>query len=171
MSDLIASPSIRSTLRADAAVSAAAGLVLLAGGGLAAGLSRLPEPLLRGAGLALLPFAAAVFWLARRPAPEPRAVKAVIALNLSWIVASLLLLVSDWGGPTSLGKLFVIAQPSWWLASQLPKPWRCAAQPCSRISRRCRDGSRPHPPGRLAFTSAVAAARSNMESTAPATTV
>lgn len=110
MSDLIAAPSIRRSLLADAVVSGAAGLVLLAGGGLAADLSGLPGPLLRGAGLALLPFAAAVLWLAKRPAPERRAVKAVIAVNLFWIVASLLLLVSGWVSPTSLGKLFVIAQ-------------------------------------------------------------
>ncbi len=97
-------------LAADAALCAIAGLALVAGAGLAAGLLGLPPGLLRGAGLALLPVAGFVAWLARQPATPRRGVELLVALNLAWVAASLLLLVSGWVSPTGLGTAFVLAQ-------------------------------------------------------------
>lgn len=51
---------LKFALVADAAVSGATGLLLAAGASLLAGLLALPEPLMRYAGLFLLPYAAVV---------------------------------------------------------------------------------------------------------------
>ena len=101
---------LRRALLADGLISGAMGLMLLAGAGLVAGPLGLPENLLRGAGLVLLPFAGGVLWLARQAVPDALAVKAVIAANAGWVVLSVLLLVAGWVNPTSLGQAFVIAQ-------------------------------------------------------------
>lgn len=97
-------------LLADATLCAAAGLALLALGGAVAGLLGLPPALLRGAGLVLLPVAAGVFWLARQTAPRRALVWALVALNLAWAAASLLLLATDLVTPSALGTAFILAQ-------------------------------------------------------------
>lgn len=101
---------LQRVLVADAALCLVAGLVLAGGAGLGAGLLGLPAGLLRGAGLVLLPFAGFVAWLARRPRPPRRAVGALVAVNVAWVIASLLLLGSGWIAPTALGSAFVLAQ-------------------------------------------------------------
>lgn len=101
---------LRRGLLADGLVSGAMGLLLLAAGGALAGLLGLPQALLQGAGLVLLPFAALVLWLGRATQPNATAVKAVIAINGAWVAGSALLLVTGWVAPTGLGIAFVIAQ-------------------------------------------------------------
>ena len=105
-----ASPFLRSVLLMDAATSAAMGVALLLGAGMLAGLLGLPEVLLRGAGLSLLPFAAFVAWVATRPALWRAGVWAVIALNVLWAVDSVVLLVPGWVAPAAQGYAFVLAQ-------------------------------------------------------------
>lgn len=95
-------------LRLDALTSGAMGILLLAAGGMLAPVLGLPEGLLRGAGLVLLPFAAFVLHAARGPAPS--AVRVVIGLNLAWVAASLVLLVSGLVAPSIWGDLLIIAQ-------------------------------------------------------------
>jgi hypothetical protein len=68
----------------------------------------LPETLLLWAGLALLPYAAALALLGRRERLGRGTVQAVIAGNLAWVAASLALLL--WASPTALGYAFVLAQ-------------------------------------------------------------
>ena len=98
---------LRLALRADAAVSLAAGLAMA---GLHAPLSAwlgLPATLLLPAGLVLLPYAAALWWLASRRQPPRGAVWAVIAANGAWAVDCAWVL---WGGafqPTGLGQAFL----------------------------------------------------------------
>jgi hypothetical protein len=94
----------------DAVATGATAALLLAGGGLLAGLLGLPPGLLRGAGLVLLPFVALVAWTGLRPVPPAGAVRAIIGVNAAWVVASLALLVGGWVSPTTLGTAFVIAQ-------------------------------------------------------------
>ncbi len=101
---------LRRVVRADGLISGAMGLVLLAGGGLMADPLGLPESLLRGAGIVLLPFAGGVLWLARQAVPNAIAVKAVIAANAAWVVLSVLVLVTGWVTPSGLGQAFVIVQ-------------------------------------------------------------
>jgi hypothetical protein len=103
-------PLLRLALLGDAAASGAMGLLALAGATLLAGPLGLPAGLLQGAGLVLLPYAAMVLWLARRPAPAAWAVWAVIGVNALWVADSLLLLASGWVAPTALGTAFVLAQ-------------------------------------------------------------
>jgi len=101
---------LRRVLVLDAVISGATGALLALGAGTLDGLLGLPTILLREAGIVLLPFAAAVLWLATR-ATQPRgAVWTVVAINGAWAAASLLLLVSPWVAPTALGYAFVIAQ-------------------------------------------------------------
>ena len=111
-STLHPTPFLRFALLGDAAASGATGLLLAAGAGFLASLLGLPEGLLRVAGLVLLPYAAFVAWLgARRDGGVPRsALRAVVAINLLWALDSVLLLVSGWVAPTTLGGLFVVAQ-------------------------------------------------------------
>jgi hypothetical protein len=75
-----------------------------------AGLFNLPADLLRQVGLALLPFAAFVGFLASREMPWRPAVWVVIALNALWIVESVLLLFASGIEPNMLGYAFVIGQ-------------------------------------------------------------
>lgn len=101
---------IRRVLLLDAVTSGVtgAGLVLMAGP--LAGLLALPADLLRGAGLALLPFAAAVAWLGSRDRPSPRAVRVIVVLNLLWAVDSALIVGLGWVTPNGLGVAFIALQ-------------------------------------------------------------
>ena len=111
---LISTPFLRLALLGDAAASGATGLLLATAAGPLAGLLGLPEPLLRVAGLVLLPCAAFVAWAGTRAAPPHPAVRAIIAINLLWVADSVLLVLL---GPslaglklTAFGVAFVLAQ-------------------------------------------------------------
>lgn len=101
---------LRRALWLDAAGSAAMGLGLLIFTDLHVAALALPAPLLREAGILLLPFAALVGLLASRSEPPAAAVWAVIATNITWIVASGMLLLGEWATPNALGHAFVIGQ-------------------------------------------------------------
>jgi hypothetical protein len=101
---------LRLTLLGDAVASGATGLLLAAAAGSLAPLLGLPEPLLRIAGLVLLPYAAFVAWLGRRTMLGRGAVWTVVAANLLWAADSVLLLVLGPVSPTALGVAFVLAQ-------------------------------------------------------------
>jgi hypothetical protein len=103
-------PFLRRVLIADAAASAAMGAAMLLGGTYLEGLLGLPRALLAYAGLGLLPFAALVAYLATRETLPRAAVWAVIAVNAIWVIDSLVILVTGWVAPSSLGYAFVIAQ-------------------------------------------------------------
>lgn len=110
MTHVRSTPFLRRVLFADAAASGATGLLLAFGAGPLAEPLGLPEPLLRAAGLSLLPFALLVAWLGRRERPWRPAVWAVVAYNALWVADSIVLLVSGWVAPTVLGQAFVVAQ-------------------------------------------------------------
>ena len=101
---------LRATLLGDAAASGATGLLLALGAGPLVSLLGLPEPLMRYAGLILLPYAAAVAYLGTRERISAAAVWTVIAVNTLWAADSALLLASGWVTPTGLGTAFVIFQ-------------------------------------------------------------
>ena len=109
----VATPSrtlLHRALLIDALASGAMGVPLALAGQPLAALFRLPEPLLRGAGLVLLPFAIAVAYAGTRPIVPRGAAWAIVALNMLWVVASVALLVAVSPSPTALGGGFVIAQ-------------------------------------------------------------
>lgn len=105
-----ASTFLRGSMLADAVISGATGLLLLAGAGVLTSWLGVPAPLMRYAGLILLPFAAMVLYLARTPLVSRAGVRLVIALNVAWVAASILVLVAGWIEPTTLGLAFVIFQ-------------------------------------------------------------
>lgn len=101
---------LRQLLLADGLVSGATGVALaLAAGALAEPLG-LPTMLLRVTGLSLLPYGAALIYLATRTTVSRSGAWAVIGLNLTWAVAGILLLLTGWVDPTGAGIAFVIAQ-------------------------------------------------------------
>ncbi|WP_237217779.1 hypothetical protein, partial [Falsiroseomonas oryziterrae] len=110
-SPAIASPPLlRIALLGDAAPSAAMRLLLAGAAGPLAGLLGLPQALLLGAGLVLIPYAGLVAALGRSAAPSRNAVRVVIAVNVIWVADSLLLLALPAFAPTALGVAFVLAQ-------------------------------------------------------------
>ncbi|MGV3615726.1 MAG: hypothetical protein ACO1SV_10365 [Fimbriimonas sp.] len=101
---------LRRVLLADAVVSGAMGLLLIAGSGLLTGPLGLPEALLRGAGWLLLPFVAFVGYLATRDTLSRPGVWLVVIVNALWVVDSGVLLLAGWVQPTPLGYAFVAFQ-------------------------------------------------------------
>jgi len=108
---ILRSPSLlRFALFADAIASGASAALMIAGAAFLAPLLGLPEGLLYEAGLVLIPFVILVLIVAARQRPAEGAVWVVIALNLAWVAASVLLLVSGAVSPTTLGYAFVGVQ-------------------------------------------------------------
>jgi hypothetical protein len=101
---------LRRALLADAAASAATGLLLALGAQALTDLLGLPVSLMRYAGMSLLPFAAIVLLVGLRASPPRIPVLAIIAYNALWAIDSVVLLASGLVQPTPLGAAFVIAQ-------------------------------------------------------------
>jgi hypothetical protein len=110
MNPIRSSSFLRRVLLVDAATSGAMGLALIFSGSLLADLLQLPAALLSQTGVVLIPFAAFVGYLATREQPPRFAVWTVIALNVVWVVDSIVLLWSGWVAPNALGYAFVVAQ-------------------------------------------------------------
>jgi hypothetical protein len=101
---------LRFALIADAVASGATGLLMLGGAGFLAGLLGLPTELLRYAGLALLAFVVFVGFVGTRAEISRTAAALIVVINAAWVVGSVLLLLSGWVAPTTLGYAFVLAQ-------------------------------------------------------------
>jgi hypothetical protein len=110
MTSIRASSLLRRVLIVDAVTSGAMGLAMIAFAGLFADLLQLPLDLISEAGIVLLPFAAFVGFVAARSEPARLAVWTIIALNIVWVVNSIVLLFTGWVAPNALGYAFVIAQ-------------------------------------------------------------
>lgn len=110
MSSFIPSKFLRLVLGADALSSAALGLACAAGAASLSHVLGLPELLLRYAGLALLPWAAVVGFLAARETLRPVFVWAVIVLNILWAVDSFGLIFGGLVQQTPLGAIFIVIQ-------------------------------------------------------------
>ena len=104
------SPFLRRVLMLDAGVSGASALLLVAAAGALAGPLGLSEVLLRWLGVAFLPWAIFLVWLASKDTPPRQLVWFVIALNAIWVVDCVLVLLLGWIAPTSLGIAVVIGQ-------------------------------------------------------------
>jgi hypothetical protein len=101
---------LRRVLALDALSCFGMGLLMGLGAAPLAPLLGLPQPLVRTAGLLLLPLAAFIAWLASRPAPPRALVWVVILGNLGWTAESFLLVGQARPGITALGTGFVTAQ-------------------------------------------------------------
>jgi hypothetical protein len=102
--------SLRPLLAVDAAMCLACGLVLASAAGALSGMLALPEGLLRGAGLILLPWALFLGWCASRADVPRRAILVVVAVNLLWAADSVVLLASGWVAPNGMGAAFILVQ-------------------------------------------------------------
>jgi hypothetical protein len=101
---------LRRAIQADAVFSAVSAVLLTFGAGEFASLLKLPEPLLREAGLFLIAYAALVGWLGTRPTMPKILVAVVIAGNALWTVASIGLLFSSEIAPNLLGEAAITMQ-------------------------------------------------------------
>jgi hypothetical protein len=99
---------LRRVLALDALSCLALGLLMGLGAAGLAPLFGLPEQLVRFAGLALLPLAAFIGWLASRPSPPRALVWVVIVGNVAWTAESFVTLGQLQA--TALGTAFVSAQ-------------------------------------------------------------
>ena len=101
---------LRRSLLVDATASGGMGILLVAAAGWLEPLLGLPSALLRGVGVFLVPFAAFLVWLAPRSGELRAVVRLIVAGNVLWIVASLVLLMSGRFATTPVGTFFVSAQ-------------------------------------------------------------
>jgi hypothetical protein len=102
--------SLRAALWIDAIASGATGMLGLVLAGPLSDWTNLPVALLRGAGLALIPFVVYLVALATRDVVSRSGVRLVIGINIAWVIASAGLLLSGAVDPNAFGYVFVIAQ-------------------------------------------------------------
>lgn len=101
---------LRRVLWADAAVSAVVGLLMAAAAPWLESFTGLPVALLVSAGLALLPYAAYLVWLATRSAVPAGAVWVPIVLNAVWAVDCVGWIAAGVPAPGVLGIAFLAVQ-------------------------------------------------------------
>ena len=101
---------LRRVLMADAGVSAAVGALMAAGAGPLQRLTGLPASLLIPAGLALLPYAAYLVWIATRRALPRVAVWLPIALNVLWAFECSWVAFGGMFAPGGYGETFLAIQ-------------------------------------------------------------
>jgi len=106
----ISRPSLRTLVAVDALTCAAMGAVLLLASAPLAALTDIPQALLFYAGLSLLPIAAFMAVIARRPVVARWALWSIVGGNVLWVAASALLLAGGLIAPNALGWLFVGGQ-------------------------------------------------------------
>ncbi|WP_295806121.1 hypothetical protein [uncultured Nitratireductor sp.] len=107
---LTLTPSLKTVLRLDAAMSGAAALLLLVAAGPLSRLLALPETLLFWAGVILVPFVAMLLAVATRKHSPRFLLLDIVLLNSVWTAASFALLAGGWIAPNLLGGLFVCVQ-------------------------------------------------------------
>lgn len=101
---------LRRATQLDAVATAAVAALLIAAAAPLSQWLHLPQNLLLGAGLLLVPYVAFLGWLLSRERISTAQAWAVIAINACWVIDSALLLVSGWVAPNALGVAFVVAQ-------------------------------------------------------------
>jgi len=101
---------LRTILLVDGILSGAMGLLLIAGAGLLDGVLDLPTAFLRSVGIVLLPWCTLLVLIATRQSINLAAVRFVIAVNLGWVAASLVLPFTGWVEPNALGIAFILVQ-------------------------------------------------------------
>lgn len=122
--------SLHGILKLDAGTCVGMGALLAIAAGPIAGLTALPGGLLFWAGLALLPIAAYMLWVATRDPVPISLAWTIVAGNVAWIAGSLLLLATPSLQPNALGIGFVAIQAvgvaglTWleWAALRTPAP-------------------------------------------------
>jgi hypothetical protein len=99
---------LRLALRLDAVVTGLNGAAYLLAAGPLSGLLGLPAGWLRGVGVFLLAYAAAVWLVGTRPTPS--AVRTVVAANALWAAGSVAAVLAGLGSPTTVGAAWLVLQ-------------------------------------------------------------
>ena len=107
---VVISTYLRRALAVDAVASAGTALLSIVAAVPLSRLLEVPEALLRGAGLALVPFVAFVLWTATRVNASRAAVGTIIGLNAAWVAASLWLVFGNTIAPNAAGYAFIVVQ-------------------------------------------------------------
>ena len=102
--------SLQTILSFDAATCAGMGLLLVVASGSIAGLTEIHEWLLFAAGLLLLPIAVFMAIFTRTATVPAWALQAIVAGNVFWVLASVILPISGLIMPNGLGWLFLLMQ-------------------------------------------------------------
>jgi hypothetical protein len=103
-------PFLRKVLIADAAIGALSVPLLILGSGPLAAALNLPEPLLIGAGIAVIPFVISLFALARLERLPRWWLLKIVLLNWGWVTASIAILLLAPIEPNALGTAVILAQ-------------------------------------------------------------
>lgn len=114
MTSVHPSPLLRHALQLDAAGSAALGALQVAAAPSFAAWLQLPHALVFETGLVMLPYALALFWLARRTSLPAAAAAAVVALNLLWAAGAVVAFV--WAAPSLPGTGLLALHVVWVVA-------------------------------------------------------
>ena len=101
---------LRKALLADAVVSGAASLAMIAGADFTHGLLGLPSALLFWAGVASIPFVTLLAMMVRAGRAPGSLIVAVIVTNLAWVAGSLFVAFGPAFAPSLLGQVFVVTQ-------------------------------------------------------------
>lgn len=101
---------LRRAIQLDALATAAMAALLIAAAAPLSQWLHLPQNLLLGAGLLLVPYVAFLGWLLSRERISAPQAWSVIAINACWAIDSAILLLSGWVAPNALGMAFVVAQ-------------------------------------------------------------
>jgi hypothetical protein len=101
---------LKKVLLADAAISGAAAVAMMAGSTFLTPLLGLPAELLFWAGAALIPFVAGLALIIRQNQVSAGVIVAVIVINIAWVLASLIVAFGPTFATTFFGKVFVLAQ-------------------------------------------------------------
>ncbi|MHB2265879.1 hypothetical protein [Aliihoeflea sp. PC F10.4] len=103
-------PFLRTTLRSDAAMGVAAAVPTIFAAGFLSSLLDLPQGLIFWAGVALLPIAAFLIVMARKPVIPAGWLREIVFINGAWVVASFAILLSGVVEPNLFGIVFMVAQ-------------------------------------------------------------
>jgi hypothetical protein len=96
-------------VKLDAAMSGAAGALLVAGAAFLDGTTGIPAGWLVGIGLFFLAYAAVLVAIVRAGTP-PRLARLVVAGNAAWVAFSVAALLANWLTPTTTGTVLIALQ-------------------------------------------------------------
>jgi hypothetical protein len=101
---------LRATLRADAVTCAAMGLLMSLFPTALSDFLSLPTPLLFYSGLSLFPVSGFLLYVATRRKTAAPLIWAIVFGNALWTIDSILILLTGWVTPNTLGLYFVVLQ-------------------------------------------------------------
>ena len=103
-------PMLKKVLYLDAAMSGAAGVLMVAGSAVLAPLLEIPAGLLFWAGLALAPFVALLVFTARSAEISRLMLFDIVLVNALWVVASFAIMLAGFIEPNVFGIAFISIQ-------------------------------------------------------------